>query len=144
MWQYTLVITKLTGIKVSMIRLIIRWIKTQIKAFLINLLHNIQSKFNRTIRYISQSRLRYIFKGMPPHVINSFKLLIRHEINLGCSKSIQFIIVLKQLITNWILHYIRINDVKIDSLRILIMDMPFIIFHEFNTLNWYCEIYLFL
>jgi hypothetical protein len=43
----------LASIHLSLIRLIIRRIKTNIQTFLINLFHNIQSKLNRTITNIS-------------------------------------------------------------------------------------------
>ena len=117
-----------------MFRILIRRVKAEVETFFINLLHDIQGEFERTIRDVGKSRLRNIFEGMSSHIVDSFELLICDKVDLRSGEGIEFIVILKQLIANGIFHDIGVDNIYVNNLLVVLAVMPFITFHKFDAL----------
>ena len=133
MGNETFTVRNSTHFQLAMFRILIRRVKAEVETFFINLLHDIQGEFERTIRDVGKSRLRNIFEGMSSHIVDSFELLICDKVDLRRGEGIEFIVILKQLIANGIFHDIGVDNIYVNNLLVVLAVMPFIAFHKFDT-----------
>lgn len=97
LWDHTLTVWIETHVEFRRGRVRVRklFIKASVEALIAVILHDIESELYWAIRDVADSWLRYVFEGVPPHVVYSLELLFFNKIHLWSCKLCKFVFIFK-------------------------------------------------